>query len=60
MDFLKEEKPELSKTNIKMSSTVNGYGRGQFVNSVSTKEPRGLARGQSLNYGKKNGPHVLM
>jgi len=60
IDFLKEEKEEPVKNNIKMNSTVNGYGRTHFASSVNAKQSKGLVRGQSLNYGKKNGPHVLM
>lgn len=37
-----------------MISTVNAYGRTHFASSVNNKESKGIPRGQSLNYTKKN------
>ena len=59
LEFLKEEKPE-SKTHTKMSSTVNNYGRSMMTNSLAPKDSRGMMRGQSLNYNKRNASNVLM
>ena len=43
-----------------MSSTVNNYGRNMMTNSLAPKDSRGMMRGQSLNYNKRNTSNVLM
>jgi hypothetical protein len=60
LEFLKEEKPESSKVGPKMNATVgSGYGRSHYGSSVVREPARGLMRGVSLNYGRKNGGHLM-
>ena len=42
-----------------MSSTVNGYGKHMMNSSLAPKDSKGIMRGQSLNYNKRNTSNVL-